>query len=586
MATELDKLRQQINYLYKRVKCLEKNQCECSGDSGSSSSEQDNVFKIQTTSSVEVTDAVPAISDILPAINAVTTVVDETNNMFFKVPLDVVVGNETKLYNNIYKLIGLGKGTYGVGGASILPENLCLDFSAGSITLPSNTLLPAKIFEFESANWETPDAAVDAQVGPFVIDTTRPYYFKIFQPIVDDVADRNYKLYLFIGSPGTYGSGETDSVPGDFQLIDTEVLEIGTRDLSVRTRTINVGAVINGSGVVDDNIAKAVNRSFRGQIHIGPLEIPKFGVIKQEIRTRALDGTKETTLIFEKYDWASGVATIASDSEVTDFDIEYSKAITENIITGRTGDPFVHVILNDDLDAPEDGLNNSADTFTTSSSEKTYFVVYKPDSTDNQFKVYEFTGADDTYGQGEPATAVNGDFSPVTIKEPTEQTTVTKTSQLFNDGSDGNSRYVEEADIDTGTGDPPFLRELKVSLTAGEIKTLNSSQIEIIAAPGAGLGIEIISCSTQLNWGSVAFDANDFEIACSTAGAGAAQFRHDPGFLSATADAFARMQLKFDSDAIQVVENDSVVLRTPADSVATGDSTIDVFVIYRIIDLT
>ena len=68
--------------------------------------------------------------------------------------------------------------------------------------------------------------------------------------------------------------------------------------------------------------------------------------------------------------------------------------------------------------------------------------MYSPEKNDNIFKVYEFTGADNTYGDGQAGTAVFGDFTEVvqfTEEEKTEA--ITKTSQLQNDG-DGTSPYL------------------------------------------------------------------------------------------------------------------------------------------------
>ena len=433
--------------------------------------------------------------------------------------------------------------------------------------------------------YATPDTAINAGATIYTIDTSvRDYYFWMYDATRG--LETPYVIYRWVGGSGNYGNtggGGTAALPSDFIVVDTKILE--QNNDKITEKVTNINSVIGGEGVSNDNIAKAVIRSLKGSIYVPPFTIQKFGVIRRTTRTRT-DTTVDVTLTYEKYHWKNGDTIVDGTATVSDFDIEYATPVTAELPTGRTNPPQVIPVLNPDINAPEDALNNNATPVVTDDTNyKTYFVVFNPSGAENDFTIFEFTGADSTYGDGQIGTAVGGDFSPVTVKDVTENIAITKTSQLINDGQNGTSRYVEEPDIPS-SDITPFLRETTISLTAGQIKTLASAPVVAIAAPGVGLGIEVISCSTSLTWGSVAFDANDFEIACSTAVSGDAQFRHDTNFISATADVFARMQLKIDSAAVQVIENDDVVLRMPADSVATGDSTVKAYIIYRIIDLT
>lgn len=587
MSTEYQKLQSQITWLKNKFACYLTNGCGCTGDS---STDQDNVFKLITTQTVNLT-AAEVVNEEQIIINSINEdeqfSLNETNNAVFKVPVIVSSANTVAIYHRYYKLIDAGKGTYGTGsGNTLVAGNLQLERTTEPLTINSTFLLPAQVKSFYSASFASPSVAMNANPVTYTIDiTTRDYYFLIYDATRG--LETDYKLYRWIGGSGNYGNvsgGGTATVPSDFLLVDTSILE--TNNDKLTERTININAVINGEGVANDDIAKAVLRSIKGPVYVGPFEIIKFGAIRRTVRTRT-DTTIDVTLIYEKYHFKTGDSVVYTGVTKDDFDIEYAVAATSELPTGRTTEPQIIPILNTDLNIPEDALNNNVSPVVIDDATyKTYFVVYNPDGSINDFKIYEFTGADGTYGDGQPDTAVGGDFSLVAQKDVTENIAITRTSQLENDGSSGTSRYVEESDIEVGDGDPPFLREKTVDVNAAQLKTAFSSPVELIATPGAGLGVEIISCAVKFNWGSVAFDANDLEVACSTAIAGDAQFRFDPTFMSNTADAFARMQLKINTAAIQVIENDSVVLRTIADSVATGDSTIRVFIIYRIIQLT
>jgi len=49
------------------------------------------------------------------------------------------------------------------------------------------------------------------------------------------------------------------------------------------------------------------------------------------------------------------------------------------------------------------------------------------------------------------------------------------------------------------------IQSVKVSLTTAQILTLNTTPIEIIAAPGVGFASEITSCSFRFNYDTAAF---------------------------------------------------------------------------------
>jgi hypothetical protein len=122
---------------------------------------------------------------------------------------------------------------------------------------------------------------------------------------------------------------------------------------------------------------------------------------------------------------------------------------------------------------------------------------------------------------------------------------------------------------------------IKKTVTAAQLKTLSSSPIDIIPAPGVGKMISVLRCVAVLKWGSVAFDNNPIILKPN----GAFSIWVMTTFLSATAN--SKKMFRADPNASttsELLENTKMIL-TGTDSVATGDSEVDIFVNYEIIEL-
>lgn len=126
-----------------------------------------------------------------------------------------------------------------------------------------------------------------------------------------------------------------------------------------------------------------------------------------------------------------------------------------------------------------------------------------------------------------------------------------------------------------------FIQTVKVTVNAAALKTLASSPVTLISAPGAGYRLDILAASAKLNWGSVAFDANNIFIHFGGSSIGTI----GTGFISATANDEAKFLPNTTlSQYNQVAENAALILEG-SDSVATGDSTMDIYITYTTIEL-
>ena len=138
--------------------------------------------------------------------------------------------------------------------------------------------------------------------------------------------------------------------------------------------------------------------------------------------------------------------------------------------------------------------------------------------------------------------------------------------------------------VDDYGSKPAFTRFIKVSIAAPAVRTLASSPVTLVAAPGAGFAIEVISNSNRLNFTAPVFATNQ-PIQIQTDTATLPQFIN-LNILLSTVSTFQRgLQFTtFGFDQILLVANKPLEVNIPFD-LASGGSSLDVYVMYRIIAL-
>ena len=128
--------------------------------------------------------------------------------------------------------------------------------------------------------------------------------------------------------------------------------------------------------------------------------------------------------------------------------------------------------------------------------------------------------------------------------------------------------------------------ETKVSLTAAQLQTINTVPVTLIAAQGAGTAIQVISACARVNYGTVVFDYG-FYLAIAPA-TGLLPQMTCPGILTASANMLWMFVPLIASDTVDGVlkENDDLVIYDPSGTDSTaGDSTIDIYLSYKVITL-
>lgn len=166
------------------------------------------------------------------------------------------------------------------------------------------------------------------------------------------------------------------------------------------------------------------------------------------------------------------------------------------------------------------------------------------------------------------------------ISDLTSKTTNLQKLDLLN-VSEWNGATYDTKSIDGES----FILNTKVSLTAAQIKTISTIPISVIPAPGAGKVIEIISAFLKFNYGTVPFDASflNYSLSLYTITADNRQFKTANNILNRTSSTFETFD-KLPSAPDQLAENKAIVVEGNDDS-TVGDSTIDLYINYRIITL-
>lgn len=135
----------------------------------------------------------------------------------------------------------------------------------------------------------------------------------------------------------------------------------------------------------------------------------------------------------------------------------------------------------------------------------------------------------------------------------------------------------------TGTGtnwvdSPGGLQNVKVRVGSGDMNTLDTQAVNIIGAPGAGKAIQIVSASIKMDFNTTAYS---FPAPLQfTVLAGLPQMTILNTVVNVSTDVFSAV-IPIASGFIE--ENTAVKLTTSAPTTTTGDSDVDLDILYRII---
>lgn len=124
----------------------------------------------------------------------------------------------------------------------------------------------------------------------------------------------------------------------------------------------------------------------------------------------------------------------------------------------------------------------------------------------------------------------------------------------------------------------------KLTIATADVLTLNTTPIEIVAAPGAGYAIEVISASMKMVYNSATYATNT-SLELITAGATNSQASTVIKNSVSTIRRFADATTLASATATQLVDNAALNVTVASGDPTAGDSDITIYVTYRIITL-
>ena len=147
--------------------------------------------------------------------------------------------------------------------------------------------------------------------------------------------------------------------------------------------------------------------------------------------------------------------------------------------------------------------------------------------------------------------------------------------------------------VDTAQLKEDTIQQAQVVLTAAQVKALAATQIELVAAPGAGKAIHFLGAALKLNYGSEVFTESDDDLVIkytNASGVAVSDVVENTGFIDQSADTITfAVPIKDPIVAAASCENQALVIDNDGDGEiggnASNDSTLTVDVSYRVVTL-
>jgi hypothetical protein len=124
----------------------------------------------------------------------------------------------------------------------------------------------------------------------------------------------------------------------------------------------------------------------------------------------------------------------------------------------------------------------------------------------------------------------------------------------------------------------------KLTIASADVLTLNTTPIEIVAAPGAGFAIEVLSATVKIDFNTTPYATNT-NLHIGSGGGNVAML--DLQCLDASASTIRKFSVYPATGAanLQILENQTLGISVETGDPTAGDSDITIYVTYRIITL-
>jgi len=165
------------------------------------------------------------------------------------------------------------------------------------------------------------------------------------------------------------------------------------------------------------------------------------------------------------------------------------------------------------------------------------------------------------------------------ITELTEATTLANADEFaMHQISSNATKKVSWANLRSSS----LILEKTLSLTAAQLLTLNGTTVSIVASPGAGKAIEVVSASVDYTYGVATYTASQIKLITDTAASH--QAISAASLLSTASSTFCQLSTYTNSNSISLIADKALLVQSDADGsggVPTG--TAKIHLTYRII---
>ena len=149
------------------------------------------------------------------------------------------------------------------------------------------------------------------------------------------------------------------------------------------------------------------------------------------------------------------------------------------------------------------------------------------------------------------------------------------------DSLTGQTRGLMVKELNAAAGG---MQSLKVTMTSAQILNSFTSPVILVAAPGAGYAIQLISASYRINFNTTAYITAGNSIIKTTGATTQQVVISNTNFVSAVASRFMGGASSIPGNT-SIIENADLTFTQSVSDPTTGDSTIDLYLTYIIITL-
>jgi len=207
------------------------------GQIGGSSIAQDNITIVKNVEYNATLLPSNLFTNILSAINTLPqyTISEIQEVIFSTLPKAFIGGQNALPINHKFKMINLGKGTYGIGATQLTLNNLELIYVNQA---DSNTIITSPSTQLVDLGWDITGTNISDyinQLDPSIEFQSQEDGYVLIKVLNNSINES----YLFLGDGGLYGINNLQSTIEDFQLIPNTPSISVPQDLQI---TLNNGA--------------------------------------------------------------------------------------------------------------------------------------------------------------------------------------------------------------------------------------------------------------------------------------------------------------------------------------------------------